>query len=138
MATSFSGGRSRREPPTMGKQLVNFITCGCEIECTLFCNLQSRARTHIVLVIGLCFAFWLLAFTILEEEIKYERFKLATYVAEFVILNEIVDFRDICEGSTDGTFVINHDRGYLLGREGIANNYIRKWRIFHSIYLGCL
>jgi hypothetical protein len=33
MATSFSGGRSwstRREPLTMGKQLVNFITCGCE------------------------------------------------------------------------------------------------------------
>jgi hypothetical protein len=32
MATSFSGGRSRntrREAPTMGKQLVNFITCGC-------------------------------------------------------------------------------------------------------------
>jgi hypothetical protein len=34
MATSFSGGGSRstwREPPTMGKQLVNFITikvCG--------------------------------------------------------------------------------------------------------------
>ena len=35
------------EPPTMDKQLVNFITC------TLFCNLQSRARTHAVLVIGL-------------------------------------------------------------------------------------
>jgi hypothetical protein len=33
MAFSFSGGRRRsawREPPTMGKQLVNFITCGCE------------------------------------------------------------------------------------------------------------
>jgi hypothetical protein len=30
MATSFSGGGSRstrREPPTLGKQLVNFITC---------------------------------------------------------------------------------------------------------------
>jgi hypothetical protein len=27
IATSFSGGRSRREPPTTGKQLVNFITC---------------------------------------------------------------------------------------------------------------
>jgi hypothetical protein len=30
MATSFSGGGSRstrRKPPTMGKQLVNFITC---------------------------------------------------------------------------------------------------------------
>ena len=30
MVTSFSGGGSRstrREPPTMGKQLVNFITC---------------------------------------------------------------------------------------------------------------
>jgi hypothetical protein len=31
MATSFSGGGSRREQPTMGKQLVNFITCGCEM-----------------------------------------------------------------------------------------------------------
>jgi hypothetical protein len=32
MATSFSGGSrsTLREPPTMGKQLVNFITCGCE------------------------------------------------------------------------------------------------------------
>jgi hypothetical protein len=33
MATSFSDGGSRsiqREPPTLGKQLVNFITCGCE------------------------------------------------------------------------------------------------------------
>jgi hypothetical protein len=29
MATSFSGGRSRKEPPTMGKQLIIFITCGC-------------------------------------------------------------------------------------------------------------
>ena len=36
---------TQREPPTMGKQLVNFIT--------LFCKLQSRARTHAVLVIGL-------------------------------------------------------------------------------------
>jgi len=33
MVTEFSGVRSRstqREPPTMGKQLVNFITWGCE------------------------------------------------------------------------------------------------------------
>ena len=55
MATSFSGGRShstRREPPTMGKRLVNFITCGCESSAP-FLNLQSRARTHAVLVIGL-------------------------------------------------------------------------------------
>jgi hypothetical protein len=56
MATSFSGGgnrSTRREPPTMGKQLVNFITLRLRVECTLFCNLQSRARTHAVLVIGL-------------------------------------------------------------------------------------
>jgi hypothetical protein len=55
MATSFSGGRSRctrREPPTMGKQLENFITSGCELSAP-FCNLQSWARTHAVLVIGL-------------------------------------------------------------------------------------
>ena len=39
MATSFSGGRSRstrREPPTMGKQLVNFITSGCESSALFF------------------------------------------------------------------------------------------------------
>jgi hypothetical protein len=33
MATRFSGGRIRstlRKPPTMGKQLVNFITYDCE------------------------------------------------------------------------------------------------------------
>jgi hypothetical protein len=33
MATSFSGGgrwSTLREPPTMGKQLVNFITCGLQ------------------------------------------------------------------------------------------------------------
>jgi hypothetical protein len=32
VGTSFNGGRSwstRKEPPAMGKQLVNFITCGC-------------------------------------------------------------------------------------------------------------
>jgi hypothetical protein len=56
MAISFSGGRNRstrREPPTMGKQLVNFITCGCESSAPFFCNLQSREQTHGVLVIGL-------------------------------------------------------------------------------------
>ena len=55
MAISFSGGGSRstrREPPTMGKQLVHFITCDCESSAPFF-NLQSRAQTHVVLVIGL-------------------------------------------------------------------------------------
>ena len=55
MATSFSGGRSRstqREPPIMAKQLVNFITCGCESS-AFFCYLQSRTWTHAVLVIWL-------------------------------------------------------------------------------------
>jgi len=39
MATSFSGGGSRstwREPPTMGKQLVNFITCDCKSSAPFF------------------------------------------------------------------------------------------------------
>jgi len=31
-----SGGRSRREPPTMGKQLLNFMTCGCESRAPFF------------------------------------------------------------------------------------------------------
>jgi hypothetical protein len=42
-----------REPLTMGKQLVNFITCGCKSNAPFFCNLQSQARTHAILVIGL-------------------------------------------------------------------------------------
>jgi hypothetical protein len=37
----------------MGKQLVNFITCGCESSALFFFYLQSRAQTHAVLVIGL-------------------------------------------------------------------------------------
>jgi hypothetical protein len=39
MVTSFKGGRSwsnRRGPPTMGKQLVDFITCGCELNAPFF------------------------------------------------------------------------------------------------------
>jgi hypothetical protein len=39
MATRFNGGGSRitrREPPTLGKQLVNFITCGCESSAPFF------------------------------------------------------------------------------------------------------
>ena len=39
MATNFSSGRSRstrREPATMGKQLVIFITCGCESSASFF------------------------------------------------------------------------------------------------------
>jgi hypothetical protein len=39
MAISFSGGRSRsirREPLIMGKQLVNFITCGSELSAPFF------------------------------------------------------------------------------------------------------
>jgi hypothetical protein len=36
-------GVPEREPPTMGKQLVKFITCGCETSAPFFCNLQSRA-----------------------------------------------------------------------------------------------
>jgi hypothetical protein len=39
MVTSFSGGGSRstwREPPILDKQLVNFITCGCESSAPFF------------------------------------------------------------------------------------------------------
>ena len=33
-----------------GQARVNFITCGCESSAPFFCNLQSRARTHTILV----------------------------------------------------------------------------------------
>ena len=39
LVISFSGGRSRssrREPPNMGKQLANFITCDCESSAPFF------------------------------------------------------------------------------------------------------
>jgi hypothetical protein len=54
MVTRFSGGRSQREPPTMGKQLVNFfITCGCESSAPFFVIYKAGHETHAVLVIGL-------------------------------------------------------------------------------------
>ena len=57
MATSFSSGRSRstrREPPTrQGQATGKLYHLQLQDEWILFCNLQSRARTHAVLVIGL-------------------------------------------------------------------------------------
>ena len=44
---------TRREPPTMGKQLVNFNTCGCESSAPFFVIYKAGVRTHVVLVIGL-------------------------------------------------------------------------------------
>ena len=57
MATSFSGGGSRgtrREQPTMVKQLVNFYHLRLRVEGTLFVVIYKAGReTHAVLVIGL-------------------------------------------------------------------------------------
>jgi hypothetical protein len=47
MAVSFiSGGNmsTRREPPTMGNQLVNFITCGCESTAPFFVIYKAGDR----------------------------------------------------------------------------------------------
>jgi hypothetical protein len=39
----------RKEPPTMGKQSSGKLYhLRLRVECTLFCNLQSRARTHAI------------------------------------------------------------------------------------------
>jgi hypothetical protein len=56
MVTRFSGGRSRstrREPPTIEQATGKLYHLQLRVDCTLFCKLQSRARTHAVLVIGL-------------------------------------------------------------------------------------
>jgi hypothetical protein len=48
MATSFSGGGSRntrREPPTMGKQMVNLTTCSCESSAPLFVIYKAGLQT---------------------------------------------------------------------------------------------
>jgi hypothetical protein len=55
MATSFSGGGSRntrREPSTMGKQLVTFITCGCQSSAPFLVIDKAGENSH-VWVIGL-------------------------------------------------------------------------------------
>jgi hypothetical protein len=44
---------TRREPPTLGKQLVNFITCGGESSAPFFVIYKAGSETHPVLVIGL-------------------------------------------------------------------------------------
>jgi hypothetical protein len=44
MAINFSGGRcqsTRREPSTMGKRLVNFITCDCESSAPFFATYKA-------------------------------------------------------------------------------------------------
>ena len=54
MATSFSGGKirsARREPDHVGEETGKLYHL--RVECTFFCNIQSRARTHAILVIGL-------------------------------------------------------------------------------------
>jgi len=56
MATSFSGGRSRntrRELLTMGKQLVNFITCGCESS-ALFFVIYKAGRDPTLFLVMCC------------------------------------------------------------------------------------
>ena len=44
---SYSGGRNRstrKEPPIMGKQLVSFITCGCESSAPFFIVIYKAGR----------------------------------------------------------------------------------------------
>ena len=51
MATSFSGGRSRstrREPPTMGKQLVSLITCCCESSAPFFVIYKAGRELYVL------------------------------------------------------------------------------------------
>jgi hypothetical protein len=57
MAISLSGGRSRstrREPPTMGKQLVNFITCGCEPSAPFLARLYEVQEATLFRHLWLC------------------------------------------------------------------------------------
>ena len=42
-----------RENPDHGQVIGKLYHLRLRVECTLFCNLQSQARTHAVLVIGL-------------------------------------------------------------------------------------
>ena len=56
MATSFRGGRSWEYPERTtdhGQATGNLYHLRLRVECTLCCNLQSKARTHTVLVICL-------------------------------------------------------------------------------------
>jgi hypothetical protein len=49
MATRFSGGGSRstrRKLPTLSKQLVNFITCGCNHDDPLSCLMLINLHIH--------------------------------------------------------------------------------------------
>ena len=60
MATSFSGGGSlstRREAPTMGKQLVNFITCGYESS-AFFVIYQAGANPRFILLSSFNITIW--------------------------------------------------------------------------------
>jgi len=46
-------GVPRREPPTLGNQLVNFITCSCESSAPFFVIYKAGCKPTSLLVIGL-------------------------------------------------------------------------------------
>ena len=79
MATSFSGGRSRstrREPPIMGKHLVNFITCGCELNAPFLAHLAKGNVSffhHLVSVVCRPLTFHILIFSCETNEVKRGR-----------------------------------------------------------------
>jgi hypothetical protein len=80
MVTSFSGGGSRstrRELPTLGKQLVNFITCGCGTSAPFFVIYKAghelrgkrfTAYTEITIILGT------VRFTIRGGHLQYKRY----------------------------------------------------------------
>ena len=53
MVTSFSGGRSPKRTTDHGQVTGKLYHLRLRVECTIFCNLQIRARTHAVLARGL-------------------------------------------------------------------------------------
>jgi hypothetical protein len=83
MATSFSDGRSGvpGENHDHGQATGNLYYLRLRVQYTLFCNLQSRARTHVVLMIDLYSNYlthWALILLEGDNELRLFRLKMIT------------------------------------------------------------
>jgi hypothetical protein len=116
MATSFSVGRRRstqREPPTMDKQLVNFITCGCVSSAPVFV-IYKAGREY----------FWIswmlsLSFLMLLTEIwQYECYQWTSWMLSLNFLMLSPDF-------PMNVFVIHSNLGEMLFLKRLLNPWVK-------------
>ena len=100
MVTSFNGGRSRstrREPPTMGKQLVSIITSDCELSAPFYV-IYKVGREPTVVYLDLILFDGYCSVTLFIGYINKEKYYL--FVKTCVLLNKLWSIKSWVISST--------------------------------------